>query len=642
MKPDLNDEILQDFLVEAGELLEQLGEQLVELEQTPKNVDLLNAVFRNFHTIKGGAGFLSLTEMVELCHCAEDVFNTLRQGRREVDSGLMDSILKVLDILNEMFAQLRAGNSPTLDDSSLLSQLEAFANPQAHSSGTTPKEETTQLSVSPETESNADGLGSEASNLRSESADQKTAASDTISADEFEALLDQLHGKKQAPQIEPSNDHTPALPSSLEQVKNDTGKRSQPSSSKSSVSNKPDDDSSARKDESQSKQASESTVRVDTRRLDEIMNLVGELVLARNRLSSLHSGREDDEITQAVANLDIVTSALQGAVMKTRMQPINKVFGRFPRVVRDLARSLDKEVSLELRGKETDLDKNLVEALADPLVHLIRNAIDHGIESPQERERFGKTRTGKVVLSAMQEGDHILLTVEDDGKGMDPDKLRQLAVEKGLFDAESAQRLSDQEAYNIIFMPGFSTKTETSDISGRGVGMDVVKTRITQLNGSIDIRSATGKGSSICIKVPLTLAILSTLMFMIGKQSYALPLSCVDEILDFDPENTNMVENQEIILVRRKPLPIFYLSRWLAAEADSESPPESIHVLIVNVGNERVGLIVGQLIGQEEVVIKPLGDYLKGLPGYAGATITGDGRIALILDVASLLKAYAR
>lgn len=642
MKLDANDEILQDFLVEAGELLEQLGEQLVELEQTPNNVELLNAVFRNFHTIKGGAGFLSLTGMVELCHCAEDVFNMLRQGRREVDAELMDCILKVLDILNEMFAQLRAGKSPTLHDRSLLSQLEAFANPQAQSPAITREEETTQLSVSPETELPTNDLGSESSESPSEPVDLTNAKSDTITADEFEALLDQLHSKKQPSPVAPSEDQTPDGTASEEQLKSSPDECAEPTITKLGVSKNTNDDPSARKDETQIKQASESTVRVDTRRLDEIMNLVGELVLARNRLSSLHSGREDDEISHAVANLDIVTSALQGAVMKTRMQPINKVFGRFPRVVRDLSRNLNKEVSLELRGKETDLDKNLVEALADPLVHLIRNAIDHGIESPQERERLGKPRTGKVVLSAMQEGDHILLTVEDDGKGMDPDRLRQLAIDKGLFDAESAQRLSDQEAYNIIFMPGFSTKTETSDISGRGVGMDVVKTRITQLNGSIDIRSADGKGSSICIKVPLTLAILSTLMFMIGKQSYALPLSCVDEILDFDPENTNMVEKQEIILVRRKPLPIFYLSRWLAADDNAESQTESIHVLIVNVGNERVGLIVGQLIGQEEVVIKPLGDYLKGLPGYAGATITGDGRIALILDVASLLKAYAR
>ncbi len=642
MNIDINDEILQDFLVEAGEILEQLSEQLVELEQAPDNSDLLNAVFRGFHTIKGGAGFLNLTTMVDVCHRAEDVFNSLRQGQRQVDTELMDAVLRVLDVLNNMFASLHAGNEPTLADRSLLTQLEAFAQPQEEGADNSSSEQLTSPTSSELAEagsSTANEVEPDAGSASVEAQQGATESSDTITDDEFEALLDQLHGKGNAPEKSSESNPAPAPASDCKTAQNNISEQTKPSPSKPTSEKLSVDNHSGPKGETKAKPPSESTVRVDTRRLDEIMNLVGELVLARNRLSSLYSTREDEEISRAVSNLDTVTSALQVAVMKTRMQPINKVFGRFPRVVRDLARNLDKDVELELRGKETDLDKNLVEALADPLVHLVRNAIDHGIESPIERESIGKSCTGKVLLSASQEGDHILLTVEDDGKGMDADKLRHLAVEKGLLDAETAQRLSDQEAYNLIFMPGFSTKTVTSDISGRGVGMDVVKTRIGQLNGSIEIFSERGKGSRICVKVPLTLAILSTLMVMVGNQSFALPLSCVDEILDFDPSSTKMVETQEIILVRQKPLPVFFLHHWLVEDAKPDSLEDSSHVVVVQVSSERVGLVVDQLVGQEEVVIKPLGEYLKGLPGYAGATITGDGRIALILDVVSLMKA---
>jgi len=328
------------------------------------------------------------------------------------------------------------------------------------------------------------------------------------------------------------------------------------------------------------------------------------------------------------------------------MQPIKKVFGRFPRVVRDLARNLKKEVSLELRGEETDLDKNLVEALADPLVHLVRNAVDHGIEMPDERADEGKPRNGTVILSAEQEGDHILLSIQDDGKGMDPKKLQAIAVEKGVMDQDAADRLTDNESFNLIFAPGFSTKTEISDISGRGVGMDVVKTKITQLNGTINIDSVLGKGSKIMIKVPLTLAIMPTLMVMLEDQAFAFPLVSVNEIFHLDLTKTNVVDGQEVVVVREKAIPLFYLKRWLVTESgvvmDEEQPITEGHVVVVSVGTQRVGFVVDQLIGQEEVVIKPLGKMLQGTPGMAGATITGDGRIALILDVPSMLHHYAK
>jgi two-component system chemotaxis sensor kinase CheA len=327
--------------------------------------------------------------------------------------------------------------------------------------------------------------------------------------------------------------------------------------------------------------------------------------------------------------------------MKTRMQPIKKVFGRFPRVVRDLARSLKKEVHLELMGEETDLDKNLVEALADPLVHLVRNAVDHGVEMPEVREAAGKPRLGTVTLAAEQEGDHILLTISDDGAGMDPERLRAKAIEKGMMEAESAARLSDRECFELIFAAGFSTKAEISDVSGRGVGMDVVKTRIGQLNGIIEIDSKVGKGTTIQIKVPLTLAIMPTLMVILGSQIFALPLVNVGEIIDFDLGKVNRVDGQQVIVVRGKALPFFYLSQWLV-RGSHEPAGSSGHVVIVSVGTQRIGLLVDQLIGQEEVVIKPLGALLHGTKGLAGATITGDGRIALILDLPSLVDKYGR
>jgi two-component system chemotaxis sensor kinase CheA len=386
----------------------------------------------------------------------------------------------------------------------------------------------------------------------------------------------------------------------------------------------------------------ETTVRVDTARLDEIMNLVGELVLARNRLNTLKDTFEDERVHKAISNLDVVTGDLQTAVMKTRMQPIKKVFGRFPRVVRDMARNLNKEISLLMKGEETDLDKNLVEALADPLVHLVRNAVDHGIEAPDIRKAAGKAREGTVILEAQQEGDHILLSISDDGAGMDPEILRSKAVEKGLIDAESASRLDDKGCFDLIFMPGLSTKQEITDVSGRGVGMDVVKTKITQLNGMINIDSTLGKGTTLTIRVPLTLAILPTLMVQLGTRKFALPLSNVSEIFELNSKKMSVVDGRKVVLNRGKAPPIFYLRSWLLNDSDkTEFDLNESQVIMVQMANMQVGLVVDHVIGQEEVVIKPLGAMLQGLPGIAGSTITGDGNIAIILDVQGLLKRFS-
>jgi two-component system chemotaxis sensor kinase CheA len=778
MAIDLDDEILQDFLVEAGEILELLGEQLVELEQSPDNFDLLNAIFRGFHTIKGGAGFLALDPLVAVCHKAEDVFDILRQGERQVSAELMDVILEVVDIVNVMFDQVKTGVDPDGADENLLTRLQAFTRAGAekidevepepieaveastvieevpleegvgeHSaatdiveqqfgsmfddvSGALEENESTGLSATEKkitkteinpgditeeefdsllddlhgkgsfsaksllddkkvesisaekeitkseinpgdiTEEEFDNLLDElhgkgsfsAKSLLDEKVAEKISSAD-ITEEEFDNLLDELHGKgkfnssvaetqTQKQEIMPEVSVTTSKKDVEPQIEKIPKLVEQPVLKKepehAQVKTKPakapvKEKAAAKGATKAATPQAETTVRVDTHILDEIMNMVGELVLVRNRFQTLKASEAEanEPLAKAVSNLDIVTADLQLAVMKTRMQPIKKVFGRFPRVVRDLSRSLKKEIKLELVGEETDLDKNLVEALADPLVHLVRNAVDHGIEAPEDRVAAGKEREGLVVLSASQEGDHIQLSIKDNGKGMNADMLRKVVVEKGLMDEETAQRLDDKECFNLIFMPGFSTKTEISDVSGRGVGMDVVKTRINQMNGVVEIDSVEGEGSTIIIKVPLTLAIMPTLMVVLGGQAFALPLASVLEILDLDLKTTNVVDGQLVIMVRDRALPLFFLSDWLVNDPNYVADKQTTgHVVVVNSGGRQIGFVVDQLIGQEEVVIKPLGAKLQGLDGLAGATITGDGQIALILDVPGLMKRY--
>ncbi|MGH8380214.1 chemotaxis protein CheA [Pseudomonas sp.] len=723
-----DEEILQDFLVEAGEILEQLSEQLVELESRPDDADLLNAIFRGFHTVKGGAGFLQLNELVECCHIAENVFDILRKGERRVDAELMDVVLEALDTVNSMFGQVRERTDITAATPELLAALSRLAEPAGAEQASAPEPVLEQASEAPAeadiTDTEFEQLLDSLNAVKAEAEAQvqaPAAASDEITDAEFESLLDQLHGKGQfapdsvsapAPVVQPAqsasdeitddefealldqlhgkgsfavdalpgaaapapesaaaapgehiSEHefealldelhgkgkfaadsvaTVAAPAAAVAAKPAVAPTpaAAPAAAVPAKAAAPAPARQAAQAGDKAASEAETTVRVDTARLDEIMNMVGELVLVRNRLVRLGLNSGDEAMSKAVSNLDVVTADLQTAVMKTRMQPIKKVFGRFPRLVRDLARQLKKEINLELVGEETDLDKNLVEALADPLVHLVRNAVDHGVETPEEREAAGKSRGGKVVLAAEQEGDHILLSISDDGKGMDANVLRAIAVKRGVMDKDAADRLSDTECYNLIFAPGFSTKTEISDVSGRGVGMDVVKTKISQLNGSINIYSTKGLGSKIVIKVPLTLAIMPTLMVMLGNQAFAFPLVNVNEIFHLDLSRTNVVDGQEVVIVRDKALPLFYLKRWLVSSAAHEEQREG-HVVILSVGTQRIGFVVDQLVGQEEVVIKPLGKMLQGTPGMSGATITGDGRIALILDVPSMLKRYA-
>ncbi|NOX92040.1 MAG: chemotaxis protein CheA [Gammaproteobacteria bacterium] len=688
MSMDEDEELLQDFLVEAGEILELLNEQLVDLEQRPKDSELLNAVFRGFHTIKGGASFLSLTALVDICHRAEDVFNALRTGERDVDASLMDVILPVLDVVNEQFDEIRTGQEPTPAAPELLTQLEALLSgdtTEKKSATKTAQAEESVTDPGPDVDAEFEAIIDAAQNA-AKTPEKPANSNEEISADEFEALLDQLHGEGKHASVPSDNpvgttagnetknpeagsasssdiitdDEFESLLDKLHGTDDSAGGNS-PIIEKVEKSENIETEKLAEQkkpavvalEKTETKkvkapaaakeapaQQAETTVRVDTKRLDDIMNMVGELVLVRNRVATLGLAAHDDEMAKVVSNLDVVTADLQSAIMKTRMQPIKKVFGRFPRVVRDLARTLKKEVNLEMQGEDTDLDKNLVEALADPLIHLVRNAVDHGIETPEQREAAGKPRTGTVILTAEQEGDHILLLIQDDGKGMNPDNLRNAAIEKGMMDAETAARLEDRECFNLIFAPGFSTKQEISDVSGRGVGMDVVKTRIEQLNGTAEIDSEEGRGSIIRIQVPLTLAIMPTLMVKLGEQIFALPLASVNEIFHLDLTRTNMVDSQLVVMVRDKALPLFYLRRWLVAGAAYDELPDEGHVVVVSIGAQRVGFVVDKLIGQEEVVIKPLGALLHGMKGLAGATITGDGKISLILDLPGLMHTY--
>ena len=574
-------EIAADFLIEAQEILDRLGEQLVTLEQDPSDSEQLNAVFRGFHTLKGGAGFLGIQAMVNLCHAAEETLGLVRAGQAALEPLHFDAAQQSLDWLQRMLDAIGAGEDPPHAPQMLIDQFDV----QGHAAPA-PKPATPPAAGA-----------------------AVASGGDLISDDEFEALLDQLHGD--------------GVPTTVASPAPAPPPRPQPAP-------KP---APAGKPVAKAGGETEQTIRVDTKRLDAIVNLVGELVLSRNRLKTLRARIRDEELDRAVSGLDIATARLQTAVMRTRMQPVGKVFSRFPKVARDVARQLQKEVDLELVGADTELDRNLVEALADPLVHLVRNAIDHGIEVPSLREACSKPRQGHVRLSAQQEGDFVTIEIRDDGAGIDPERLRVKALEKGLIDPEAAARLSHDECLQLVFLPGFSTKAEVTDISGRGVGMDVVQSRIRELSGQITIHSDVGRGSRFVIRVPLTLAILPTLLVQAGDPVYALPLARVMEVLHAPSESLRWFDGQAVLDRQSHTLPLVDLRQWL--RVDPFMAP-LLTIVVLQMGEQRFGLIVDQVRGREEVVIKPLPRAVRGLPGYAGATLIGDGRMALILDVDGL------
>jgi two-component system chemotaxis sensor kinase CheA len=596
-----HDDIATDFIVEASEIAERLGDELVQLEMRPQDKELLNAIFRGFHTIKGGASFLNFSPLVELCHGVEEMFDLLRKDRLAVDGDLFDLAQGALDQLTAQLAALRAGQEPERAPAELVEAIRIAALPDTAAAPKPAPVAAPKTAPAPAAAKPAE------------------PAPDTITEDEFEALLDMFQGAAQVPAGKPS-----PLPQSPVQMPAPAAKLpaqpAAPAAAPAKATAAP----------------AETSVRVDTKRLDALMNLVGELVLARNRLKALRRRTRDEDLERAVSNLDVVTARLQAEVMRVRMQPVGRAFSRFPKVARDVARTLKKEVNVQLIGEETELDKNLVEALSDPLVHLVRNAIDHGIEAPDKRESIGKPRAGTLKLSAQQEGDHIVIVVADDGGGIDPDMLRTKAREKGLIDADTAARLSPIEALQLIFLPGFSTKDQATEVSGRGVGMDVVKSKLGELNGQVLIESTRGEGTRFVIRVPLTLAILPTLMVSAAGRPYALPLSNVLEVFKYRENLVRFIDGREVLDLRQQTFPLVFLRRWLGKPVDTEDAG----VVVVQTANRKLGIVVDQVRGREEVVVKPLPSSLRGLTGLAAATITGDGNLALILDVGGLQNVY--
>lgn len=605
----VSDDITADFIIEAQEILDRLGEQLVSLEQAPQDGEQLNAVFRGYHTLKGGAGFLGVTAMVELCHAAEEALGAARAGQAVLQAHHFDAAQQSLDYLQSMLDAVSSGTEPGYAPPDLIAQFDVHGGTAAAPVAAAPAAGSSDLITDDEFEALLDQL--HGGNAPTAVAPAKKADDGLISEDEFEALLDQLHGGA-APGAKPAAAPAPAP---------------------LAAPRPPAAPAPAPKPAAKPLAEAEHTVRVDTKRLDAIVNLIGELVLSRNRLKTLRARLRDEELDRAVSTLDIATARLQSAVMRTRMQPVGKVFSRFPKVARDVARSLKKEVDLELIGAETELDRNLVEALADPLVHLVRNAIDHGVEMPDLREAQGKPRMGHVRLSAQQEGDYVSIEVQDDGAGIDPEKLRAKAREKGLIDPEAAARLSSEECLHLVFLPGFSTKQQVTDISGRGVGMDVVQSRIRELSGQIQIQSELGRGSRFLIRVPLTLAILPTLLVQAGEDVYALPLARVMEVLHAPGTSLGWFDGRAVLDRRSHTLPLVDLRQWLDVTPATST---LLTIVVLQAGEARFGLVVDQVRGREEVVIKPLPKALRGLRGYAGATLIGDGRMALILDVDGL------
>lgn len=610
-----NEELLQDFLTEANELLADLDNRLVDLEKTPDEAGLLNSVFRNFHTIKGGAGFLGVTELVKLCHLTENLFDLLRNGQMSFDPELMDTIMAATGEVRAMFGCLRSGRQPDAAPASLLAALEAaIAGERPTEAAVAAPAALPTATEAAAAEPTADVPGPDWGTLLGAIATANVAPIRPLDA----------HGRVPVPQAEPEEVKAPA-PSHGRRASDDPAA---------------DGMRAGRRDSDKIVVTKDTTIRIDTARLDQVLNLSGEIGLTKNRLNCLRAellaGKTDTltlrALDEAVGQLDLLVGDLQNAVMKTRMQPVGRLFQKYPRLVRDLARQLGKEVDLRLRGEDTELDRTMIEELSDPLVHLVRNAVDHGMETPEERKAAGKSEKGAVVLSAQQCGDHIVIEIADDGRGMRPEVLRRKAIEKGLLDPETIHGMDDRQALQLIFLPGFSTKDQISSVSGRGVGMDVVKTNIQKLNGRIDIQSSAGSGTTICISLPLTLAILPVLVVRLATQPFALPLSMVREIVRLDPEQVQSVSGKATAVIRDEVLPVRALSTML--DMPSDGPPT--YGVLLQTSASNLVLAVDGFVGRDDVVIKPL-DGVRP-KGIAGATLSGDGSVVLVLDMEELFR----
>ena len=617
------EELLQDFLLEAGELLSQVDNKLVDLEKRPDDRALLNDIFRGFHTIKGGAGFLNAENLVSLCHRTENLFDKLRNGELALSTGLMDVIMDATGVVRNMFADLAQATQPAAADPALIASLEAALAGKSVQRKTTSQATPTAIPQAPTVDVPAQSVSSVTG----------SEPMDDVNWDVLHAVLTGMAVPQQPSPAQVAASHEPETPflEIAAAPSHDVAAPAQDLPTPSRAAS-----SSAAPQQSLQK---ETTIRIDTARLDQVLNLSGEIGLTKNRIANLKTqilhGRNDQEtfkaLDVAVSQLDLLVSDLQNAVMKTRMQPIGRLFQKYPRLARDLARQLGKDVELVLSGEETELDKTMIEDLNDPLVHLVRNAVDHGIESPEERAASHKSAKAIVTLSASQIGDHIYIEISDDGKGMRPDVLRAKAVEKGIIDAESANGLDDRQSLHLVFLPGFSTKDQISSVSGRGVGMDVVKTNITRLNGKIDVISVPGQGSTFTISLPLTLAILPVLVVRLNDQSFAIPLSMVREIIPIKPDEVQRVSGRATMVVRDEVLPIRSLARLIGWEAQ-KSPAFGV---LMHASDTTFIMAVDGFVGRDDVVIKPLSDIKP--KGIAGATLSGDGSIVLVLDMEALL-----
>ncbi|GHP77460.1 chemotaxis protein A [Helicobacter pylori] len=644
-------EIMEDFLIEAFEMNEQLDQDLVELEHNPEDLDLLNRIFRVAHTIKGSSSFLNLNILTHLTHNMEDVLNRARKGEIKITPDIMDVVLRSIDLMKTLLVTIRDTGSDTNNGKEneieeAVKQLQAITsqNLEGAKEGTkeAPKEETKKENIKENQENKAKAPTAENSASDNPLADEPDLDYANMSAEEVEAEIERLLNKRQeADKERRAQKKQEAKPKQEIAPTKEPPKTETPKAPKTEIKTK------AKADTEENKAPSigvEQTVRVDVRRLDHLMNLIGELVLGKNRLIRIYSDVEErydgekflEELNQVVSSISAVTTDLQLAVMKTRMQPVGKVFNKFPRMVRDLSRELGKSIELIIEGEETELDKSIVEEIGDPLIHIIRNSCDHGIEPLEERRRLNKPETGKVQLSAYNEGNHIVIKISDDGKGLDPVMLKEKAIEKGVISERDAEGMSDREAFNLIFKPGFSTAKVVSNVSGRGVGMDVVKTNIEKLNGIIEIDSEVGVGTTQKLKIPLTLAIIQALLVGVQEEYYAIPLSSVLETVRISQDEIYTVDGKSVLRLRDEVLSLVRLSDIFKVDAILESNSD-VYVVIIGLADQKIGVIVDYLIGQEEVVIKSLGYYLKNTRGIAGATVRGDGKITLIVDVGAMM-----
>ncbi|NHB16484.1 hybrid sensor histidine kinase/response regulator [Helicobacter pylori] len=646
-------EIMEDFLIEAFEMNEQLDQDLVELEHNPEDLDLLNRIFRVAHTIKGSSSFLNLNILTHLTHNMEDVLNRARKGEIKITPDIMDVVLRSIDLMKTLLVTIRDTGSDTNNGKEneieeAVKQLQAITSQNLEgakeTSGTkeTPKKENKEEAKGEAKEEVKANKTPTAENSASDNplADEPDLDYANMSAEEVEAEIERLLNKRQEADKE-------RRAQKKQEVKQEVTPTKEAPKTETPKAPKTETKAKAKADTEENKAPSigvEQTVRVDVRRLDHLMNLIGELVLGKNRLIRIYSDVEErydgekflEELNQVVSSISAVTTDLQLAVMKTRMQPVGKVFNKFPRMVRDLSRELGKSIELIIEGEETELDKSIVEEIGDPLIHIIRNSCDHGIEPLEERRRLNKPETGKVQLSAYNEGNHIVIKISDDGKGLDPVMLKEKAIEKGVISERDAEGMSDREAFNLIFKPGFSTAKVVSNVSGRGVGMDVVKTNIEKLNGIIEIDSEVGVGTTQKLKIPLTLAIIQALLVGVQEEYYAIPLSSVLETVRISQDEIYTVDGKSVLRLRDEVLSLVRLSDIFKVDAILESNSD-VYVVIIGLADQKIGVIVDYLIGQEEVVIKSLGYYLKNTRGIAGATVRGDGKITLIVDVGAMM-----